>query len=432
MGFRGGMGLTVMNKKTATPSYFPQADDSSTEDDLVKKMRARRLAEMLNRDAQAPIDYDPRGAISSGQLMAKALANAGSIFANQQQDREQARGMIEQNRQEQAMFSGDGGFGGNPLAGNMTGEQARFLRATNPEKWAEMVAHNARYTDPMKNANAAWGRDAGGYMQQDQMADLRKKQLIEMGEGQTLFDTQMDKPLFTTNKTFNQDLGNRKDIVGVNPQTGKAQTIRSDSMGVDPTTKYRTDNAPERSEISKAPSGYRFTADGNMEPIPGGPADLKARALEEQKSIGASDVDLSIGILRDAYDRLEKGGGITSTEKGALSNVGAAISSGEAGQAVGRMFGTDNQSARNDIAMSRPALLAALMKATGMSAKQMDSNAELKLWLATATDPKLDVEANRRALDNIEAKYMRGRQDAQIENAGDDPLKARLDALRSR
>jgi len=412
--------------------YSSPMSDSATEEDLVKKMRARRLAEMLNQQASAPIDYDPRGAISSGQLMAKALAGAGSIFANQQQDREQARGMIEQNRQEQALFSGEN----NAFAPNgLTNEQARALYRSNPEQFAQMVSHNARSTDPMKNANAAWGRDAGGYMQQDQMADLRKKQLISMNEGETLFDTQIDKPLFTTNKTFNQDLGNRKDIVGVNPQTGQAETIRSDSMGVDPTTIYRTDNAPERSEISKAPSGYRFTADGNMEPIPGGPADLKARALEEQKSIGASDVDLSIGILRDAYDRLEKGGGITSTEKGALSNVGAAISSGEAGQAVGRMFGTDNQSARNDIAMSRPALLAALMKATGMSAKQMDSNAELKLWLATATDPKLDVESNRRALDNIEAKYLRGRSVAQgggqdVVAPDVDPLKARLDALR--
>ena len=56
--------------------------------------------------------------------------------------------------------------------------------------------------------------------------------------------------------------------------------------------------------------------------------------------------------------------------------------------------------------MTRPALLAALMKATGMSAKQMDSNAELKLWLATATDPSLDVESNRRALAKIEQKYI--------------------------
>ena len=159
-----------------------------------------------------------------------------------------------------------------------------------------------------------------------------------------------------------------------------------------------------------APMGYRFTESGDLMPIPGGPADAKAQAVAQQKLIGASDVDLAIGTLRDAYDRLEKGGGITSTKNGAVNNFGAAVSSSGVGQAAGKMFGTDNQSARNDIAMTRPALLAALMKATGMSAKQMDSNAELKMWMTTATDPTLDVESNRRALDNIERKYLSGAQ----------------------
>lgn len=156
----------------------------------------------------------------------------------------------------------------------------------------------------------------------------------------------------------------------------------------------------------KAPPGYRYTPDGNMMVIPGGPADLKAAAEAQKKATGQEDVGVALGTLRDAYDRLDKGGGITSTSNSALGNIPAAASSSVAGQAIGRVLGTQNQSARNDIAMARPALLASLMKATGMSAKQMDSNAELKLWLSTATDPTLDVQANRRALDNIERKYL--------------------------
>ena len=156
----------------------------------------------------------------------------------------------------------------------------------------------------------------------------------------------------------------------------------------------------------KPPSGYRTLANGDLEAIPGGPADLKAQAVAGMKAAGASDVDSAIAVLRDAYDRLEKGGGITSTDKNSFSNIGSSLSSSGPGQVLGRALGTNNQSARNDIAMTRPALLAALMKATGMSAKQMDSNAELKLWMATATDPTLDVESNRRALNNIERKYI--------------------------
>ena len=158
----------------------------------------------------------------------------------------------------------------------------------------------------------------------------------------------------------------------------------------------------------KVPMGYRVTPEGNLEAIPGGPADVKATALMDQKTAGASGVNSAVATLRDAYDRLEAGGGITSTKSGPVANIAASTASSGLGQVLGKTFGTKNQSARNDIAMTRPALLAALMKATGMSAKQMDSNVELKLWMTTATDPTLDVESNRRALDAIEEKYLGG------------------------
>ena len=38
----------------------------------------------------------------------------------------------------------------------------------------------------------------------------------------------------------------------------------------------------------------------------------------------------------------------------------------------------------------------------------MDSNVELKIMLATATDPTLDIESNRRALANLAALYGTG------------------------
>ena len=169
----------------------------------------------------------------------------------------------------------------------------------------------------------------------------------------------------------------------------------------------RRDAAADR---NRPPAGFRFTPNGDLERIPGGPADIKAEAELQKRSAGAGDVDVALGTLRDAYGRLEEGGGITSTKNSGPGNVLPALASSGIGQTVGKVFGTNNQSARNDIAMARPALLAALMKATGMSAKQMDSNAELKLWLSTATDPTLDVESNRRALDNIEKKYISPQQ----------------------
>jgi hypothetical protein len=153
--------------------------------------------------------------------------------------------------------------------------------------------------------------------------------------------------------------------------------------------------------FGRPPPNYRWKADGSAEAIPGGPADEKKRNSEMGKGT-VSDV---IGSLRLLYDDLDKEGGITNPEKGALTNLAAGIASSETGQATGRLFGTQNQSKRNTIAQQRPLLLQAIMKATGMSAKQMDSNAELKLYLATATDPTLDVATNKRALDMIEQLY---------------------------
>jgi hypothetical protein len=157
-------------------------------------------------------------------------------------------------------------------------------------------------------------------------------------------------------------------------------------------------------QFGKASPGFRWKADGSQEFIPGGPADQKSQAT----LAGQGTVDEVVAGLRDKYSQLNEGGGITSTSNGVLGNTQAWLGSSAGGQAAGRVLGTQNQSARNSIAMSRPLLLQAIMKATGMSAKQMDSNAELKLYLSTATDPTLDLEANMAALDRIEKLYGSG------------------------
>jgi hypothetical protein len=86
----------------------------------------------------------------------------------------------------------------------------------------------------------------------------------------------------------------------------------------------------------------------------------------------------------------------------------AGLASSGLGQATGRLFGTQAQSQRNSIVQTRPLLVQAIKTATGMSAKQMDSNVELKMMLATATDPQLDIESNRRALANLARLYGTG------------------------
>jgi hypothetical protein len=156
--------------------------------------------------------------------------------------------------------------------------------------------------------------------------------------------------------------------------------------------------------FGKAEPGRRWKEDGSQEPIPGGSADQKT----ELKRAGQGTVDSVVAELRNYFDSLDASGGITNPDKGSLANMPANIASTGIGQATGRMFGTQNQSQRNKIIQARPLLLQAIMKASGLSAKQMDSNAELKLWLSTATDPTLDVQANKAALARIEALYGSG------------------------
>lgn len=162
--------------------------------------------------------------------------------------------------------------------------------------------------------------------------------------------------------------------------------------------------------IAKIPPGFRATPDGNLQAIPGGPADLKTQKQAETVDSGRSTVSGLVTTLRDYYDQLHMSGGITDPKAGLSTNLAAGIASSGPGQAIGRLVGTQNQSARNAIAQQRPLLLNAIKQATGMSAKQMDSNAELKLYLSAATDPTLDIEANRAALEQLDKLYGLGGQ----------------------
>jgi len=130
-------------------------------------------------------------------------------------------------------------------------------------------------------------------------------------------------------------------------------------------------------------------------------AETKVSKVDTAKADGQKALDDIVSALGQQYEILDKNNGITSTQNKAGTNIGAYLESSPLGQMAGRALGTENQSARNQISMTRPHLLMAVKNATGMTAKQLDSNADLKLWLTAATDPTLDIQANRAALDNI-------------------------------
>lgn len=131
----------------------------------------------------------------------------------------------------------------------------------------------------------------------------------------------------------------------------------------------------------------------------------KADAATAKVTDGKQAVSSLVGELSSMYDTLDESGGIVSDERGAVSNVASSIQASPVGQFVGGAIGTKNQTARDSVTMLRPRLVAAIMQATGMSARQLDSNAELKLQLTAATDPSKGVQANRKAMEWIDKNY---------------------------
>jgi hypothetical protein len=156
----------------------------------------------------------------------------------------------------------------------------------------------------------------------------------------------------------------------------------------------------------RAPSGYRYKQDNTLEAIPGGPADKPSTApAEDARSQARANVSGVLQKLADYYADLRDAGGAVSTKGDPLSNLSAAAQSTGVGKAVGRAFGTETASARNKITNSRPLIIAELKNATGLSAAQLNSNAELKLYLDAATNPDNDLESNIEALQNIDQMF---------------------------
>jgi hypothetical protein len=169
-----------------------------------------------------------------------------------------------------------------------------------------------------------------------------------------------------------------------------------------PTVTMVLDPADPTRMLSVDAKTYRGGSEGSPGVIGIAGKEPTVGAKQADRETAQENAGTAIAQLRQSFDQLDKLGGITSTQNRAGTNVMAGLSSSGAGQFTGRLFGTEAQSQRNQIAQTRPLLMTSIMKAMGLSAKQLDSNAELKLWLSAATDPTLDIQSNRAALDNLE------------------------------
>lgn len=193
------------------------------------------------------------------------------------------------------------------------------------------------------------------------------------------------------------DTGNQQ--VGVGSRTG--QPIRILPKGVDPdtgariTSNERIAGANNQTRITVA--GMRGTGSGNQN-----------TPINQQE---ATDNALSsIAELRGIYGSLNNMGAMVSPKNKTGANVLARVRSSGAGQYIEGAIGTEAQTQRDRINSIRPGLMQTLAKATGMTGKQLDSNADVQLFMKTVTDPTASYEANMAALDGLERLVRSRRQ----------------------
>lgn len=126
----------------------------------------------------------------------------------------------------------------------------------------------------------------------------------------------------------------------------------------------------------------------------------------QKREIGKAQMRPSIEKMASLYNELEQAGAAVSTKQDWTKNLGASLAGSTAGQYLGKKIGSAEQSIRNKINNQIPAIINDIRQTTGMSAKAMDSNAELQFYLKQLGDQDADIESRRDALRTIQEKYL--------------------------
>jgi hypothetical protein len=136
--------------------------------------------------------------------------------------------------------------------------------------------------------------------------------------------------------------------------------------------------------------------------IAGMPARGKGGAATGDNSAFIQTAQGNLDELRTIYNDLHNMGAMVSDKQSAGSNISARLRASGLGQTLEGAVGTKAQTQRARVASIRPQLMQAIAKATGMTGKQLDSNADVKLFMATVTDPAAPYESNIAAINGLE------------------------------
>lgn len=223
---------------------------------------------------------------------------------------------------------------------------------------------------------------------------------------------------------------------GTNADTAAAGIIDGINMGettplpvdgaVLPPLPDQTQNVQQGIPLTEVPKGdvWRMDRDGLVAgQIPGSMQDLEAQQkkaelektkLETQKMQGEQGKQTTqakkskdnfssvMGEASNAYANLYKKGGAVV---GGEFSLGQVLASTQAGQKFGEITGSEAQQFRNYLGSLAPKILLGIMASTGLSATQLNSNAELQLQLQSLGDPSKPIQSNLAALHTLDKMY---------------------------
>lgn len=151
------------------------------------------------------------------------------------------------------------------------------------------------------------------------------------------------------------------------------------------------------------------------------PEEQKMGIEETAKEKAKEDLDSMLMDIGTNYDKLREGGGIRSVDDSMASSAIHRLQNTEGikapftdmtiipgGQSFGRAVSTQNQDYRDAIQAKLPLIKQTLMSATGMSAKQLDSNQEAQNFMKALTGFTQSYEVNKDILQDTSKLFGKG------------------------
>ena len=128
----------------------------------------------------------------------------------------------------------------------------------------------------------------------------------------------------------------------------------------------------------------------------------------EAQAKARSSVSSIVGQISTNFANLNKMGAGVDPSNSSLDNFSNYLASTGMGQEYGRMTASEAQAYKDAIVQLQPTLMNFVRKASEMGAKGMDSEKELSFFLSALGDPKRNIFANLKALEEVDKAYGEG------------------------